>query len=265
MGVIAGSSSRERTSSAAPEPPPGSPPADFSPPAAAWTHDVLAGRSERAQRTRRVLLCAAAQRFEVEGYHATSLADILSDTGLTKGALYHHFDSKHRLAEALVAEVVDGWVGVEGLVADRSPDPLWRLLLETDSAVANWTHDPLRRAFHRLLHDSDTFAGARTDWEQRREAAVIRHLAQARDLGLLRAGAEPVMLGRQFRALFAGHRALSVAMPAAPDLWDRMSDTMRSLLPFTATDAWLVAWRRSGWETRPRPDPAIWIAARAVG
>ena len=247
--------------------PPGvsSMPADFSVPAATWTDACLGGRSPRSQRTRRVLLCAAACRFEVEGYHATSLTDILGDTGLTKGALYHHFESKYHLAEALVVEVIDGWTDVERLIAERTPDPWWRLLLETDSAVAGWTHDPLRRAFHRLLDDTDTFAAARGDWEQRREAGVVAHLTRARDGGLLRTEAGPVVLGRQFRALFAGHRALSVATPSGPDLWDRMTDTMASLLPFTAVESWLEEWRRSGWSQRPRPDPSTWIAARATG
>ena len=41
-----------------------------------------------------------------KGFQAASLSQILADTGLTKGALYHHFPDKHALGLAVVDEVV---------------------------------------------------------------------------------------------------------------------------------------------------------------
>ena len=48
------------------------------------------------------VLTVAVTLFNEQGYDATSVADLASRLGLTKSALYHHFDSKEQLlAEAL--------------------------------------------------------------------------------------------------------------------------------------------------------------------
>lgn len=55
-------------------------------------------QQERAVRTRRAVLEAAATVFADHGYTAATVADILKTAGVTKGALYFHFDSKEALA-----------------------------------------------------------------------------------------------------------------------------------------------------------------------
>ncbi|MFI5621702.1 ScbR family autoregulator-binding transcription factor [Streptomyces sp. NPDC051567] len=61
-------------------------------------------RQERAVRTRRVILEAAATVFDERGYDAATIADILSRAGVTKGALYFHFTSKLELARGVLDE-----------------------------------------------------------------------------------------------------------------------------------------------------------------
>ncbi len=56
--------------------------------------------------TRQILLEAAFAEVHRKGFQAASLSQILADTGLTKGALYHHFPDKHALGLAVVDEVV---------------------------------------------------------------------------------------------------------------------------------------------------------------
>ncbi len=56
--------------------------------------------------TRHTLLEAAFAEIHRNGFQAASLAQILADTGLTKGALYHHFPDKKALGLAVVEEVV---------------------------------------------------------------------------------------------------------------------------------------------------------------
>lgn len=58
--------------------------------------------------TRQILLQAAFDEIHRKGYQSASLSDILRDTGLTKGALYHHFPNKHALGLAVVREVIHG-------------------------------------------------------------------------------------------------------------------------------------------------------------
>jgi TetR/AcrR family transcriptional regulator, transcriptional repressor for nem operon len=86
-----------------------------------------------ATETRTALLDAAEALFMDQGYGGTSVDAILARTGLTKGAFFHHFESKHELARALIERyaVLDR----EGLArgverAERlSRDPLQQLLI----------------------------------------------------------------------------------------------------------------------------------------
>ena len=64
-------------------------------------------RSRRdAEATREALLEAAFNEMYMNGFRAASLDAILTATGLTKGALYHHFGSKQGLGYAVVEERV---------------------------------------------------------------------------------------------------------------------------------------------------------------
>lgn len=55
-------------------------------------------KQDRAIRTRQTILDAAAQVFEKQGYQAATITEILKVAGVTKGALYFHFQSKEELA-----------------------------------------------------------------------------------------------------------------------------------------------------------------------
>ena len=56
--------------------------------------------------TRQKMLEAAFTEIYRNGFQAASLSQILADTGLTKGALYHHFPDKKALGLAVVEEVI---------------------------------------------------------------------------------------------------------------------------------------------------------------
>lgn len=56
--------------------------------------------------TREKILDAAFQEIHRHGFQAASLTNILAKTGLTKGALYHHFPDKDRLGYAVIEEVI---------------------------------------------------------------------------------------------------------------------------------------------------------------
>ena len=68
--------------------------------------------------TRDKILEAAFKEIHRYGFQAASVASILADTGLTKGALYHHFPAKHDLGLAVVDEVI------ERILADTIFTPL---------------------------------------------------------------------------------------------------------------------------------------------
>lgn len=80
----------------------------------------MSTRDERADETRRALLRVARELFAERGYAGVGTEEIVARAGLTRGALYHHFQGKRdlfravheQLEEELVAEIAAGLAGV---------------------------------------------------------------------------------------------------------------------------------------------------------
>jgi AcrR family transcriptional regulator len=64
------------------------------------------GRITRGEATRERVLGAARRLFGEQGYEHTSIEDVLDASGVTRGALYHHFPSKSALFDAVLEAVV---------------------------------------------------------------------------------------------------------------------------------------------------------------
>jgi len=65
-------------------------------------------RTNDPEGMRRRLLDVAEDSFQVRGYHASSLGDLMAAAGVTGGALHHHFPTKKALALAVIEERVAG-------------------------------------------------------------------------------------------------------------------------------------------------------------
>ena len=66
--------------------------------------------------TRQKMLEAAFAEIHRHGFQAASITQILAETGLTKGALYHHFPDKKALGLAVIEEVIRP--GIEAMMFD---------------------------------------------------------------------------------------------------------------------------------------------------
>jgi AcrR family transcriptional regulator len=81
-------------------------------------------RVEQGQATRSALIDVATELFAANGYDATAIPAVLDATGVSRGALYHHFESKEALFEA-VLESVEASATVKVTRAARAAtDPL---------------------------------------------------------------------------------------------------------------------------------------------
>jgi TetR/AcrR family transcriptional regulator, transcriptional repressor for nem operon len=74
--------------------------------------------------TRQKLLERAFEEIHRHGFRAASLDSILADAGVTKGALYHHFENKAELGYAVVEEVVRPWM-----------EQAWRPVVDSDNPI----------------------------------------------------------------------------------------------------------------------------------
>jgi AcrR family transcriptional regulator len=79
---------------------------------------------ERGQATRAHLIKVATRLFAEHGYDGTSIEAVLTESGVSRGSLYHHFPGKEALFWA-VLEDVGAWVARQGEGAIRdAPDPV---------------------------------------------------------------------------------------------------------------------------------------------
>jgi TetR/AcrR family transcriptional repressor of nem operon len=77
------------------------------------------------QATRNQILRSAFRAVYEQGMSATSLDEVLARAGVTKGALYHHFDGKKGLGCALVADVLAPLIAAEWIEPLRATtDPI---------------------------------------------------------------------------------------------------------------------------------------------
>jgi AcrR family transcriptional regulator len=84
-------------------------------------------QSERTEATRAALLAAGRTLFGERGFAATSIEDLASAAGVTRGALYHHFASKEELFAAVFEQVEVELMAAAGRGARAGSDAWDRL------------------------------------------------------------------------------------------------------------------------------------------
>jgi AcrR family transcriptional regulator len=188
---------------------------------------------ERAVRTRRAVIEAAAAVFAERGYTAATIAEILEKAGVTKGALYFHFDSKESLARGVIDSQVsnDHWVPRESKLQE------W-----VDIAMTLATRVPrevLLLAGIRLSADAQgraMFGSAWPAWV----AVMADKVAEAKEQGEVLPNIDPKETGEFFVGAWIGLQTLSEAYSDYQDLSVRISGLFTYILPAIATPAALI-------------------------
>jgi AcrR family transcriptional regulator len=81
-------------------------------------------RSAKGQATRRRIVATATKLFAKHGYEAVSIEFVLEKSRISRGALYHHYDGKAALFEA-VLEAMEEKIAIEIREASRGiADPV---------------------------------------------------------------------------------------------------------------------------------------------
>lgn len=132
-------------------------------------------RAEQREATRRTLVAVGRRLFSDKGYAAVGLAEIVREAGVTKGALYHHFDGKAALFRAVLEEVQQEVATRVAAAADAEGDP-WDQLKAGCAAFVRAAADPEVQRI--MLVDGPAVLGW-NEWRAIDEAASARHLAEA--------------------------------------------------------------------------------------
>lgn len=91
---------------------------------------------EQWNETHQTIMMVAQQLFATKGYNGTSMNDIVKESGVSKGAIYNHFESKERLFLSLLGTQTEaGLHQLESLFSaeDTSVDKIKKVLEVTFS------------------------------------------------------------------------------------------------------------------------------------
>jgi len=101
---------------------------------------VLAeSKSAKGAATRDQILDAASRLTHLQGYHCTSLDDVLRESGVGKGNFYYHFRSKEELGQAIIERLVHAFRArtLEPAFADSDLDPVEQIEHFLDRVLDN--------------------------------------------------------------------------------------------------------------------------------
>jgi len=150
--------------------------------------------TERGRERRRQILDVAIGLFAEQGYHPTSVAEIVEALGVGKGVFYWYFESKEDLFLEILASSSQDLRRRQQTAIGDEPEPLRRIELGIRASLA-WFRE------HRRLINLQQFAAT----EERFAAAlrqhdavaiddITRHLKEAMAEGRVPAGQDPAML-----------------------------------------------------------------------
>ena len=63
----------------------------------------------QSEQTQQRIIKEATHLFVRKGFYGTSISDLAQATGLTKGAIYHHFENKDAIFFAVIEDVRQTW------------------------------------------------------------------------------------------------------------------------------------------------------------
>src|SRR5215469_4728416 len=106
----------------------------------ATKNSVLAEtKSAKGAVTRDQILDAAGRLIHLQGYHCTSLDDVLRESGVGKGNFYYYFRSKEELGYAIIDRLVRAFLErtLEPAFADFEADPVAQIHILLDRVLDN--------------------------------------------------------------------------------------------------------------------------------
>lgn len=180
------------------------------------------------------IIQAAKNLFSVHGWRGTTIEDIITASGITKGAFYHYFKSKDELCATVIDQLcADYQQLVDSLPPAAEPIELLRLLLNQLArlnASGEWVNCRL------ILRLSAEVQQAQPDLQQR----LLRFwqwyigfledlIMECRSAGQIKTNISPKIQTHLLLNLMAGAVTLAKVTPAEPPLADMTKAIIRTL------------------------------------
>ncbi|MDJ0339462.1 ScbR family autoregulator-binding transcription factor [Cryobacterium sp. PH31-O1] len=185
----------------------------------------------RAIETRAAIIRGAAAAFEQRGYGSTSLAQVSAAAGVTKGALYFHFDSKEALAVAIIDAQHEQSAGAGQLLLEKDVPGLRALISMSYELARQLRDDLIVSAGVRLTIEAANFStpvsAPYLDWMVTCEEFLRRAITAGDVAPTLDVPAAAAF----FTAAFTGVQLVSDVLNGRSDIDQRLTEMWALLLP----------------------------------
>jgi AcrR family transcriptional regulator len=140
----------------------------------------------RGKQRRRQLLEFATGRFAENGYHPTSVAEIVQGLGVGKGVFYWYFDSKEQLFLEILREAQQDLRRTQQQAIGDATDPISRMELGM-RATMHWSAEhPEYYKLTQFAVTEERFLPALRKGQEVAAKDVMRHINDGIQLGLIR-------------------------------------------------------------------------------
>lgn len=159
---------------------------------------------EIRQQTRQQIIDAAFEQFANEGYSHTSISAIAKEATVSKGLIYHYFDSKEAILVAIFDQMVQIGEEMLNFPDDFTPaDKIKQVLEQTFKFIEN--QPGLGRLMIRLALQPDTMSTLQPKIDEVQKAQMTQHIHILKELGYENPELEAYQLGATLDGVLLGY------------------------------------------------------------
>ncbi len=171
----------------------------------------------RGKERRTQLMDFAARRFAAQGYHPTSVAEIVDGCGVGKGVFYWYFESKEALMHQILRDANYSLRRRQQMSLRSEPDPIRRLELGMHATMHWYAENRHMVNVFQFAVSETEFADTLRHSQENSLNDAIKHVNDAMLAGRIRQ-ADPVVLTQALMGVTSAMvRAFVVASDADPD------------------------------------------------
>jgi AcrR family transcriptional regulator len=173
------------------------------------------------------LIAYAATCFAEQGYHPTSVADIVEGLGVGKGVFYWYFDSKEQLFLEILRDAQRGLRRAQQQAITDVDDPTERIRLGIRATMAWTAEHPEFYKLTRFAATEERFAPALRKGQEMAVADAVRHLREAIDAGQVRDN-DPTLMGYAIFGICAEMARTLIHERGEP--WQTVADAIETIV-----------------------------------
>jgi AcrR family transcriptional regulator len=190
---------------------------------------------DKGKLTRERIVKVAAEHFRKNGFHNTSLSQILEEAELTKGGFYFHFKSKEELGDAVIDSMRDFWVHevVDKITSEQGAvgkiERMFEIMIATHESDIFHGVALLAALTAEMMEVEERFSASlraiHTDWK----ASIVAILEQGKREGVFKSWVDPDPLALLIISTLLGTTMMAHLDPENIDL-SRLFRNLRLLL-----------------------------------